>query len=287
VALVVVVPGPFTTPGVAVPGNGEPGSSFAVRRAAAWAQTERRIISSLASAVRAARGVLPATDRICVVETAVAFEAPHPEADREVVGQLLGGWWVAAVRAGQCPAPAGDPPHRLEISRLAAELGASGYFHGRPELPGAAAELLARYLTDRKLRHEVRLQVQSAILPTTRVVIGYGVGALMAYEALCALGDTVSVSLVTLGGALCGPDAVYTRLEPAPRDGQGHWPAAVHHWFNLVALDDLTAMTTPQLTDRFGAGIDDELIEIRAGYGDLHQYLLDRTTGRAVAAGLV
>jgi hypothetical protein len=286
VALVVVVPGPIATPGTPLADAGVPGSEQAARRAEQWARVERRTVGSLASAVRAARGVLPAADRISVVDTAAAFAAPHPDTDPEMVARLVYGWWLTGVRAGQCPAPVGDPPTQPDVPEMLGHLGASAYFHRAADLPGEAADALARYLTDRKLRHEARVHVQHAISAATRVVIGYGVGALIAYEALCALGDTVSVRLVTLGGALCGPEPVYKRIEPPPRDGQGLWPAAVHHWHNLVAHTDLTALTAPQLTDRFGPGIDDELIEIRAGYGELHHYLLDRATGRAVAAGL-
>lgn len=289
-ALVVVVPGPIATPGAPLSPPDPPGSAEAalraLERARDWERTESRIAGSLASAVRAARGVLPAADRIRVVDTAPAFAAPHAGTDPDMIAHLVYGWWLTGVRAGQCPSPAGDPPVQPDVPEMLEHLGASGYFHRAADLPGEAADALARYLTDRKLRHEARVHVQHAITAATRVVIGYGLGALIAYEALCALGDTVSVRLVTLGGVLCGPEPAYKRVEPPPRDGQGQWPAAVHHWHNLVAHTDLPALTTPQLTDRFGPGIDDELIEIRAGYGDLHAYLLDRATGRAVAAGL-
>jgi hypothetical protein len=45
-------------------------------------------------------------------------------------------------------------------------------------------------------------------------------------------------------------------------------------------------MVAPALTERFGPGIEDEIVELRSSCGDLYQYLLDRATGRAVAAGL-
>jgi hypothetical protein len=170
---------------------------------------------------------------------------------------------------------------------LAAALGASTYFRGSPELAGAEARALSRYLTDLKLRHEVRDRTQAAILPDTKVVVGHGTGALIAYEALCALSDAVSVAFVSLGAAMCGPQQVFTRLEPAPRNEQGHWPAAIRRWFNVVAHSDPTAMIAPQLTERFGPGIEDEVIEIKSSCGDLQPYLLDRATGRALATGLI
>lgn len=169
---------------------------------------------------------------------------------------------------------------------LSAALGTSTYFRGSPELAGAEARALSRYLTDLKLRHEVRDRTQAAILPDTKVVVGHGTGALIAYEALCALSDAVSVAFVSLGAAMCGPQQVFARLEPAPRNEQGHWPAAIRRWFNVVAHSDPTAMIAPQLTERFGPGIEDEVIEIKSSCGDLQPYLLDRATGRALATGL-
>lgn len=170
---------------------------------------------------------------------------------------------------------------------LSAALGTSTYFRGSPELAGAEARALSRYLTDLKLRHEVRDRTQAAILPDTKVVVGHGTGALIAYEALCALSDAVSVAFVSLGAAMCGPQQVFARLEPAPRNEQGHWPAAIRRWFNVVAHSDPTAMIAPQLTERFGPGIEDEVIEIKSSCGDLQPYLLDRATGRALATGLI
>ncbi|HZU56517.1 MAG TPA: hypothetical protein VFA06_11665 [Actinocrinis sp.] len=176
---------------------------------------------------------------------------------------------------------------RARTSALSAALSASPYFRGSPELAAAEARALSRYLTDLKLRHEVRDRTQAAILPDTKVVVGHGIGALIAYEALCALSDAVSVTFVSLGAAMCGPQQVFTRLEPAPRNEQGHWPAAIRRWFNVVAHSDPTAMIAPQLTERFGPGIEDEVIEIKTSCGDLQPYLLDRATGRALATGLV
>lgn len=230
---------------------------------------------------------------------------------------LLSGWWTAATRIGtleghadrrrrplhqpgtQGPASQEDPASQSSASQssepqstesqspaLSAALGTSAYFRGSPELAGAEARALSRYLTDLKLRHEVRDRTQAAILPDTKVVVGHGIGALIAYEALCALSDAVSVAFVSLGAAMCGPDPVFARLEPAPRNEQGHWPAAIRRWFNVVAHSDPTAMVAPQLTERFGPGIEDEVIEIKSSCGDLQPYLLDRATGRALATGL-
>jgi hypothetical protein len=211
-----------------------------------------------------------------------ALSGPAGEA-AELVDDLLRGWWTAATRIGQVEIPADRRQQIVEPAELSRALGASAYFRGSSELPAAEAQALSRYLTDLKLRHEARVRTQGAILPDTRVVVGHGLGALVAYEALCALSDAVSVTFVTLGAALCGPDQVFERLEPAPRNEQGQWPAAVRRWFNVVAHSDPTAMVAPQLTQRFGPGIEDEVIEIKSACGDIYPYLLDRASARSTS----
>lgn len=239
---------------------------------------------------------------------------PHrtaaPSDAEELTDVLLRGWLTSATRIGRfeaqpdrrrrpvpavVPSPvAGSTPgagpdgsgDQVARAALVASLGTSTYFRGSPELADAEARAVARYLTDLKLRHEVRDRTQAAILPSTRVVVGHGLGAVIAYEALCALSDSVSVAFVSLSAAMCGPQEVFARLEPAPRNEQGHWPASIRRWSNVVAHSDPTAMIAPQLTERFGPGIEDEVIEIKSSCGELNSYLLDRATGRAVATGL-
>jgi hypothetical protein len=286
VALVVVVPGPG--------GPDQRSAGAAARRA----DPAKRVVAALSSSLRAMRGQVPAADRINVLDFADLFArrpldagpaldgAPAGTGDGGLVEDLLRGWWTAATRIGQLEITAEQRQRTVEAAELSRALGASAYFRGSPELPAAEARALGGYLTDLKLRHEARDRTQGAILPDTRVVIGHGLGALIAYEALCALSDAVSVTFVSLGAALCGPEQVFERLEPAPRNEQGQWPAAVRRWFNVVAHSDPTAMVAPQLTRRFGPGIEDEVIEITTACGDISSYLLDRATGRALAAGL-
>ena len=223
------------------------------------------------------------------VEPADSAQGGRDEvAEEELAGELLRAWLTAAARIDRFEAGTmaalGD--EATGPAQLSAALGESAYFRGSPELAGTEARALSRYLTDLKLRHEARARTQGAILPDTRVVVGHGLGALIAYEALCALGDSASVTFVSLGAALCGPEQVFARLEPAPRNEQGHWPAAVRRWFNVVAHSDPTAMIAPQLTERFGSGIGDEIIEIKSTSGEIQPYLLDRAVGRALATGL-
>jgi hypothetical protein len=255
----------------------------------------QRVTSSLISSVRAVRGRVPGPEQITVLDLAEAANRPPDGAAsaREVseeaarlATEVLRWWWNAATRIGQVEGQPAEDVTVFDVDSAVRELGASPYFGGSPELPLLEARMLGRYLTDQKFRHEARDRTQSVIGPAARVVVGHGLGALVAYEALCALGDAASVTLVTLSAPMCGSDEVFNRLEPAPRSGQGHWPASVRRWFNIVADSDPTAMAAPQLTDRFGPGIEDEIIEIRSGSGDIYPYLLDRATGRAVAAGL-
>ncbi len=126
-----------------------------------------------------------------------------------------------------------------DLPRALAE---TAHFAHQQRPPAATARELRRYLTDRKFRHELRDRTQACLGAETRVVVGHGIGALIAYEALCSVSDSVAVTLVTLGPALCGPPVVFDLLDPAPRNSQGEWPAAVRHWFNIVAHTDLTAL---------------------------------------------
>lgn len=240
-----------------------------------------RIAAALLSSLRAVRGQVPGADRIKVVEFADLRSLPEPpvpatESER-IERQLLEGWWSAAVRSGQ---GRGEP---ADLPRALADTAHFAHQHRPPE---DTARELRRYLTDRKFRHELRDRTQACIGPETQVVVGHALGGLIAYEALCAVSDQAAVSLVTLGPALCGPSVVFDLLDPAPRSNQGEWPAAVRHWSNIVAHTDLTALSESRLTARFGPGIDDMVIEPRAVTESLNGYLLDRSTGLAVATGL-
>jgi hypothetical protein len=240
-----------------------------------------RIAASLVSSLRAVRGQVPAADRIEVVEFADLRSRPEPPTAAaeaaQIERQVLEGWWGAAVRAGQGRGEPADLPRALAETE---------HFAHQSRPPEDTARELRRYLTDRKFRHELRDRTQACIGPETKVVVGHSLGGLIAYEALCAVSDTVAVTLVTLGPALCGPPVVFDLLDPAPRSSQGEWPAAVRHWFNIVAQTDLTAQCEARLTARFGPGIDDLEIEPRTVTESLHGYLLDRSTGLAVATGL-
>lgn len=293
-ALVVVVPGPG--------GPGPRSAGFGVRRT----DPVQRVVKALASSVRTMRGAVPRADDITVIDFADLFTRPvvepsdvsaqngsgvaveEEQAEEELVEELLRAWWTAAARIDrfEAAAAASRGGEAEGSAQLSAALGESAYFRGSPELAGVEARALSRYLTDLKLRHEARDRTQGAILPETRVVVGHGLGALIAYEALCALGDGASVTFVSLGAAMCGPEQIFARLEPAPRNNQGHWPAAVRRWFNVVAHSDPTAMIAPQLTERFGPGIADEIVEIKSTSGEIQPYLLDRAVGRALATGL-
>jgi hypothetical protein len=275
-----------------------------------------RIAAALISSLRAVRGQVPAADRIKVVEFAdlrthagfaavesagAASAAPAetapagtaeaapgtvdaPAAPDAVSAdaaalerQVLEGWWGAAVRTGQGRGLPQDLPRALVETE---------HFAHQQRPPAHLARELRRYLTDRKFRHELRDRTQACIGPETKVVVGHALGGLIAYEALCAMNDDVTVSLVTLGPALCGPRVVFDLLDPAPRSNQGEWPAAVRHWANIVAHTDLTAQCEARLTARFGPGIEDLVIEPRTVTESLTGYLLDRSTGLAVATGL-
>jgi hypothetical protein len=247
-----------------------------------------RVVGALVSALRAVRGLVPPAEQIEIFGPDEFFGRPQTQSGagreeaRELAGELMQGWWCNAYCRGE-EAPVVSPPAPDLAER---ELATTAFFGAGCGSALWEAEALARYLTDQKLRHELRDTVQASVKLDTRVVVGHGIGALIAYEALCAVGENANVTFVTLGAALSGPAQVFHRAEPKPRDEQGHWPAAVRHWTNIVAHSDLTATNVPELTERFGQGIDDQVVPLTLAQGDFYKYLLDHATGRAVAAGL-
>lgn len=224
---------------------------------------QERLSASVVSALRAVRGRVPTTAQISVVDIDDIFATT----------------------------PASGAAAGVEEAVLRSRRQTAARLVPRPREPedggavAAEARSLGRYLTEPKPRHEARGRVLGAVTSETRVVVGHGLGALVAYEGLCAAEDA-SVTFVTLSAAMCGPAEVFNRLEPPPRDGQGQWPATVRRWFNIVAQADPGAMTVPRLTDRFGPGIEDEIVELRGDDAGIYAYLLDRSAGRALSAGL-
>jgi hypothetical protein len=247
-----------------------------------------RVVGALVSALRAVRGVVPKAAEIQIFEPDEYYGRPQSSAAAgrkeagELTGELLRGWWSNAYCRGE-EAPVVEPP---EAARAEQELATTAFFAADQGSALWEAEALARYLTDQKLRHELRDAASAAVQADTRVVVGHGIGALIAYEALCVVGESANVTFVTLGGALSGPAEVFQRTEPRPRHEQGHWPPAVRHWTNIVAHSDLTATNVPELTERFGQGIDDQVLALTLTQGDIYKYLMDQATGRAVATGL-
>lgn len=184
---------------------------------------------------------------------------------------------AAAIRAVRGRVPPEDRTAVLDFSED------FGKLYERCRADGA--DPVDAFLDDAKLRHELRDRVAGAIGPGSAVVVGHGLGTLIAYEGLCVAAEA-SVSFVTLGAVLCGPEDVFDRLEPPPRDGQGQWPAAVRQWVNLVAVGDPRTGEAPRLSDRFGQGIEDGVVELRGAVYDLGAYLVDRSVGLAVSAGI-
>jgi hypothetical protein len=231
--------------------------------APAGQSAQQRLSASVVSALRAVRGRVPSAAEISVVDIDDIFAAtPASGAAVGVEEAILSSRRQTAARLVPQPREPEDG-----------------------EAVAAETRSLSRYLTEPKPRHEARARVLGAVTPQTRVVVGHGLGALVAYEGLCAAEDA-SVTFVTMGAAMCGPAEVFNRLEPPPRDGQGQWPAPVRRWFNIVAQADAGAMTAPRLTDRFGPGIEDEIVELRGTDMGIGGYLLDRSAGRALSWGL-
>jgi len=78
------------------------------------------------------------------------------------------------------------------------------------------------------------------------VVVAHSLGSVVAYEVLCSLPGSASLSFVSLGSPLGLPNLVFDRLQPAPRpvgaEPRGYWPARVRAWNNIADAGDVVAL---------------------------------------------
>ena len=117
-------------------------------------------------------------------------------------------------------------------------------------------------------------------------VVAHSMGTVIAYQVLCARPDLHVRQFVTLGSPLATPGLVLDRLDPAPVDGVGAWPACVEEWTNVAAENDLATLAAPRLSPVFGPGVRDEYVFNGRHPHDIEPYLTAAATGRAVARGL-
>ncbi|MFI7355377.1 hypothetical protein ACIBTP_15660 [Streptomyces avidinii] len=209
--------------------------------------------------------------------------------------ELLAGWWRAAAEAdpGVVPPDAADTLASTPRSVQAALRALSGSrFFANVALRAMVADLkqVRAYLTDDKVREQVRSRVAETIGADTRVVVAHSLGSVVAYEALCALPEHGVRALVTVGSPLGIRHLVFDRLRPAPaatgKQPQGLWPGGRDLvWTNLAAAGDVVALVK-DLRPLFGEQLRSGVLNNGTHAHDATSYLTDALCGQAIADGL-
>ncbi|MEV7442946.1 hypothetical protein AB0O22_17635 [Streptomyces sp. NPDC091204] len=209
--------------------------------------------------------------------------------------ELLAAWWRAAAETdpGVVAPDAADTLVSTPRSVQAALRALSGSrFFANVALRAMVADLkqVRAYLTDDKVREQVRDRVADAIRPDTRVVVAHSLGSVVAYEALCALPGHGVRALVTVGSPLGIRHLVFDRLRPTPagtgKQLLGAWPGGNDlTWTNLAARGDVVALVK-DLRPLFGDHLRSGVLDNGTHAHDATSYLTDALCGRAIADGL-
>ncbi|MGW0546434.1 hypothetical protein [Streptomyces altiplanensis] len=234
--------------------------------------------------------------------TAVKGE-PAPRA-RDVTDpletELLLAWWAEAARLEPDRVPPPPAPRNaarpgkaatpVTVQRALHALSRSRFFARTADrfLLGVLSQV-RRYLTEPGLRERVQREIEAAVTPGTRVLVGHSLGSVVAYEALCAHPEWQIPTLVTVGSPLGIPRLVFDRLLPGPAAGEGHWPAGVRDWTNVCDRRDVVALAK-RLAPLFPGGprpVRDVLVDNGWQAHSIEHHLTAAETGAALAAGLV
>ncbi|MFI5588377.1 hypothetical protein ACIA5G_25215 [Amycolatopsis sp. NPDC051758] len=148
-----------------------------------------------------------------------------------------------------------------------------------------ALKQVRRYMTEPGVRAAARERVAKAVGAETRVMVAHSLGSVVAYEALCANPQLPVTDFVTVGSPLGLRSVIFDRLDPAPVDGWGLWPAGVQAWTNIADPGDVVALAGV-LVDRFGDRVRDVTITNGARMHDLLRYLTAPSVGTAIARGV-
>ncbi|MGW3282882.1 hypothetical protein [Nocardia rhamnosiphila] len=220
------------------------------------------------------------------------FDADDVEAGFEQ--ELLEAWWVAAAATDQTVSVPDDRslgrvPRSVQV--MLEQLADSRFFAGIA-LRSVVGNLkqVRRYLTEPRLREQVRDRVRAQITPETRVVVGHSLGSVVAYETLCSMPGHPVRALVTLGSPLGIPNLVFDRLDPAPEGGIGVWPGSDGlMWSNIADAGDVVALVkrlAPLFGDTVTKRVRDGLVHNDVHAHSVAPYLTDKLTGEVVAEGL-
>ena len=109
------------------------------------------------------------------------------------------------------------------------------------------------------------------------VVLGYGTGSVLAYEALAQTARRVPL-LISVSSPLAIP-WLFSALRPAPVHAQGQWPGSTEHWIDIYDRRDPLAARRP-LIDHFDGPVADRPVDLAQPAGSPEQaYLSCHTLG--------
>lgn len=206
---------------------------------------------------------------------------------------LLQQWWAEAARTDTAVVP----PDARTLGPMAGVKGAVAALAGSRFLAGATELVFAYWLTqvrayfrDPETRRQIRYRFAEAVTADTRVVVAHSLGSVVAYEALCANPDWPVHTLVTLGSPLGIPTIIFDRLDPPPRmrggELRGAWPGGIRRWTNISDRADFVALVR-KLHEKFAPELIDIEIDNGAKWHDVTRYLTEKSTGQAIADGLL
>ncbi len=145
------------------------------------------------------------------------------------------------------------------------------------------------YLADSAIRTAVQERVAAMADDDTRMLVAHSLGAVVAYEALCAHPEWPVRALVTLGAPLGIRNLIFDRLQPPPglSGGSlaGRWPGGATSWVNVADEGDVVALVK-DLRPLFGPQVECFTVSNGAHAHAVSPYLTTREAGAAIAAGL-
>lgn len=145
-------------------------------------------------------------------------------------------------------------------------------------------DMMAIMSGDDTIRDQARARLIESLDDDTRVIVAHSLGTIITHQTLAANPGIEIDTVVTLGSPL-GSDMIFPLLEPNRDDGLGPWPGSARHWVNVAAQDDHAAAVS-RLADKFGAQVEDYLIDNGHRAHDPEPYLNSPATGAAVVRAL-
>jgi hypothetical protein len=207
--------------------------------------------------------------------------------------ELLAEWWQGAADTDPgVISPRGRTLARVPGSPQAALRALSGsvFFAGVAEraLIGDLRQVRL-YLNDAEIRRMVQERIAAVVGAGARVLVGHSLGAVAAYEALCAHPEWPVRALLTLGAPLGIRNLIFDRLRPPPTMSEGgllgQWPGAATAWTNVADAADPVALVK-DLRPQFGRQVKSLTVSNGARAHAVSPYLTARETGAAIAAAL-